>query len=517
MTNVDNIAQALFDKIRTGYDDLSLGDENAKATQDPEQARFFNFTYAQDNQKLGSVTISLADQNSLKVYFSRDMSDELQDDQKRGWYNFLRDLRKFARSRMMSFDVRDINKSGLDLQDVRHLSKSDTAYDSAEVKMSDVKESAVMEGMHGTRRRSYQEMKKARIIVRHENAINPEVRGARSRNIESIFVETELGERLLMPFKSLVGARAMAQHLQHGGDRGDALGEHIVRMVNEMGSLRGFVRNMRGRTFEDGATTQMVEAAIDYYGQIHSNLSSLAGGRGYKKFAETFQPSATVLTDEVDLESFKEKFVRKIYDERLDAALPIVARVYNERQNSMSTPESLEFESFMDGISEGTYALPRTDEDIKQLNDLLQKPLELGVDGTDAINALEPFLSDSDLDDLLAQRASEPQGHEQPANDLIFNWIEDRHPELYNKLTPPQPAAAPVPASQSAVAPTPAVAPAAPQESVDRYDAPADLMSDVEDEDLNDPKRKYGDNKTDDSVTEDEVLEFMNFVKRVNR
>jgi len=50
---VEAIASALFDKIRTRFDDVRLGDEKSKATTDPEKARFVNFDYKVDGNKVG--------------------------------------------------------------------------------------------------------------------------------------------------------------------------------------------------------------------------------------------------------------------------------------------------------------------------------------------------------------------------------------------------------------------------------------------------------------------------------
>ena len=43
MREIDKIAEGLFEKIRDRFEDVSLGNDNAKATSDPEKARFFNF------------------------------------------------------------------------------------------------------------------------------------------------------------------------------------------------------------------------------------------------------------------------------------------------------------------------------------------------------------------------------------------------------------------------------------------------------------------------------------------
>jgi hypothetical protein len=83
MREIDKIAEGLFEKIRDRFEDVSLGDENAKATQDPEQARFFNFDYTIDGANLGNITISLIDETSLKIYFSKNISDDLDEEQKK--------------------------------------------------------------------------------------------------------------------------------------------------------------------------------------------------------------------------------------------------------------------------------------------------------------------------------------------------------------------------------------------------------------------------------------------------
>ena len=97
MRELNKIAETLFEKIRSRFENVSIGDENAKSTQDPERARFFNFEYvSKDGTNFGNVTISLIDETSLKVYFSKNISDDLGEEHQEEWYGFLRGLRKFA-------------------------------------------------------------------------------------------------------------------------------------------------------------------------------------------------------------------------------------------------------------------------------------------------------------------------------------------------------------------------------------------------------------------------------------
>ena len=76
---VEAIASALFDKIRTRFEDVRLGDEKSKATTDPEKARFINFDYTINDKKIGNITISLIDENSLKIYYGKDIVDKLKE------------------------------------------------------------------------------------------------------------------------------------------------------------------------------------------------------------------------------------------------------------------------------------------------------------------------------------------------------------------------------------------------------------------------------------------------------
>ena len=79
MRDLKNISSELFDKIRTRFDKVRLGDDKSKATTDPEVARFFNFDYAVDGHKVGNITISLIDEQSLKLYYGRDIVEAIKE------------------------------------------------------------------------------------------------------------------------------------------------------------------------------------------------------------------------------------------------------------------------------------------------------------------------------------------------------------------------------------------------------------------------------------------------------
>ena len=319
--NINKIAENLFDKIRSRFEDVSLGDEDAKATTSPEQARFFNFNYtSQDGEEFGNVTVSIIDGTSIKVYFSTNISDKLNPQQQKEWYDFLHSMRKFARRNLLSFDTRDISRSNLNIKDIEQVSKADTTVDAKDVKVTESR-------LYGTPKTSFENVGTARIRIIHTESVNPEIRGSRARHINAIYVENAQGERFKLEHNKLSGARAMARHISEGGNPYDSIGSHINTIIKEMNELGVFVRSMRRRTFEDAVASDMMEAAVSYYNGMHRQLNYLKGPRAYRTFVENFEPQAQQL-DEVDVNDIKERFVRRIFDDRMMPALPHVYKAY---------------------------------------------------------------------------------------------------------------------------------------------------------------------------------------------
>ena len=72
MRELDKIAAELFDKIRSRFEPVRLGDESADDTKNPELARFYNFDYiSDDGQNFGNITISIVDEENLKIVYGK--------------------------------------------------------------------------------------------------------------------------------------------------------------------------------------------------------------------------------------------------------------------------------------------------------------------------------------------------------------------------------------------------------------------------------------------------------------
>jgi hypothetical protein len=418
MRELDKISAALFDKIRARFDHVNIGNENAQRVTDPESARFFNFDYVSDSgENFGNVTISLIDEDSLKVYFGSNITDALEEEQETEWYSFLRGLREFARRNMLSFDVRDINRSNLDLKDIKQQSVSDATYDKEELAIAESK----LYGHGNNRRISYGDVGTHKLIIKHQDQIDPDRHGARGRQIEHVFVETPLGERFLLPHTNLHGARAIANHLRHEGRMDDEGAAMINEMVKEMASMKHFVRSMRNRTFEDQETSGMVEAAVHRYNEVKDHLKRFQGRQGHQLLLNMCGQSRDL--DEVDVDSLRERFVKKIYDDRFNEALPYVYRAYKNKQK-MDTPMTVEFESWANDITEQTWDNDTDDRDEQNLNDLMQAPIAVGVDAADATAAILSieFLKNEDLRQALI-KLSKNQGPDADARRTIIGWL----------------------------------------------------------------------------------------------
>jgi len=423
MREINKIAEGLFEKIRDRFEDVSLGDEKAKATQDPERARFFNFDYIIDDKNYGNVTISLIDELSLKIYFSKNISKDLSDEERKKWYGFLRELREFAKRNLLSFEPRDITRSTLKHRDLQQVSKSDSTYDKDEV----VSESR----LYGTSRSSYEKFGPVRIIVRHSKPVVDEITGARSRYINSIYVENHQGERFKMPFKSLTASRAMARHVSAGGTPHDELGTHITEMALETAKLKPFLNNVRHRMFEEEETKNMVEAAFEYHKLLKNTLQRMSGKKGYTACKEQFVHTSTsyVPEDDVDLAEIKERFVKRVFNDKMEDALPLVHKAYTMKKENKFTEQ---FENWATAVSEGTWALPQTEQDQQELIDILSQELPVGVDAMNATDALYNIFGDDRLFDRLQDIAKvDPEAD---ARDAVMERLSEVNPQMYQAI-----------------------------------------------------------------------------------
>jgi hypothetical protein len=419
MRELDKIASELFDKIRSRFEPVRLGDKSGDDTKNPEAARFYNFDYiSADGHNFGNITISIVDENNLKIVYGSNITDALDDAQQEEWFQFLLTLRKFAKRNGLKFDNRDINRSNLDVRDIKQQAGADATFNKDELAIAESR----LYGMGNNKHMSFGDVGTHKIIIKHNNQIDPEKRGDRARKIEHIFIQTPVGERFLLGHANLHGARAIANHLRHGGRFGDEGCGLIDDMVKEMASMRHFVRAMRNRTFEDKETTGMVEAACYRYNEVQDHLKRFQGRRGQELLIDMLTQNNNV-DEEADIDALRERFVQKIYDDRFNDALPYVYKAYQNRKKT-STNETDQFESWATDVTEATWDSDSDDQDENNLVRLFQQPIAVGMDGVDAIAAIGNIqdLQAEDLQDSL-KKLSQVQGPDTDARNTIIGWL----------------------------------------------------------------------------------------------
>jgi hypothetical protein len=256
----------------------------------------------------------------------------------------------------------------------------------------------------------------SRLMIKHKRSLGEDE--ARFRHIESLFVETAEGERYKLPFRNLTAGRAMLEHVRAGGRPYDMRGQHIAEMVQELTILSRFRRANHGRLLE-GDTATLVDQTTAYYENLQRNMKSLTTRRGYETYFESWQPML-VTEESVVIEGLKHMFVTQSIDQRIEDALPLIARI-QQQENAMKEAEI--FESWADQLMEGTWATPDTPEKQTKLIELLSQDLPVGADATNATEQLYDLLGDDELFDQLQDLAMRDANAD--ARQVVLNRMQE--------------------------------------------------------------------------------------------
>jgi len=328
----NNIATDLFYKIRSRFSGLKLGAETGQITINPDEARFFDFDYMEGNTPIGHVSVSLAEPNSMKVYFSHGITESMDDGQKTNWYKFLRELRQFAKRRLLSFDTRDIAKDNLDKRDYEFLSQNAQPKPKENTITTPVGESVMNEStLYGSKTVSYQKLMDTRLIIKHSQALQDDMQpGARSRNISALFVENQDGERFKYPFIHLAGARAMQRHVANGGLPYDDLGKSIINMSEEIAQLKSFSAYVVRNDLMNSDTNGIVERSSAALNNLREQIKALSKQSHYEAYKESFQAQQPMEVPQDVVEDFTEKFTVRNFKEDIKSVFPVLYRLMQE-------------------------------------------------------------------------------------------------------------------------------------------------------------------------------------------
>jgi hypothetical protein len=326
-------SQDLFNKIRSKFSNLQIGDNLGEVTANPQDAVFFDFEFNEDADTFGRVSLSLADGENLKVFYNKGLVDKIDEDDKSGWYGFLKELKDFAVTHQLGFDVRDITKNNLTQQDFKNLADQNQTVniDGMSEELSRItKLAGLAESLTGTSKSSFENLDKTRLIIRHSKPVAEEVPGARTRHINSLYIENSEGERFKYPIVHLAGARAMARHVANGGLPHDEFGEHIVATSEQIAQLNSFNRYVSTKDQLNDSAGDIIERARMKCETLKKYIKGLSKQKHYEATKESFQPTDIPTLDDETKTQLQDKFTLKHFDEKIDSALPLLNSIMKE-------------------------------------------------------------------------------------------------------------------------------------------------------------------------------------------
>lgn len=354
--SVEHISEQLFKIIKGNGHAVTLFTDEGKKTVEPAEARLF---YAKDIQMMVNFIV---DENTNEIVVNLSAGTDIESIRP-----MLDSIRKLASRYLVEYTVKTFGKT-VEPKDFAYqaMAKVNEGYviinrktgkpsgwhpnphktmaaakrrlnakgrysygpnPEQEWEIKQMKNETVQEGFSGwkgTARKSIQELGDARIIVRHKRDINEEKPGARSRQIESIFIENAEGERFKFPTRNLTAARAMLKHVNEGGVPHDDFGQYIYETMEELGQLKSFQRYNRNRNFFE--SEDIVEEIAGRIDSLRGRLKSMATVNGYQQHFESFTLEQEEVSQE-RLDELKDTVTVRYFDEAISDSLPYVARV----------------------------------------------------------------------------------------------------------------------------------------------------------------------------------------------
>lgn len=484
--NLDKIAMDLYGKIQTRFRNIKMGDENANVLskkEDIPKARFFEFEYEEGGTPLGNVAITLDSTDGIVLQLSGDLVDDRTNLSGSSAYKFIRSFRQFAKDRLLNFDVQTIGKSNLDKRDYEFQAK----------RKEEPVMPAIMENkLYGNARVSYQDLGEARIVIKHNQPINMELPAGRTMHIESIYIENAQGERFKYPYKHLNGARALAEHIKHGGTPYDDIGKHISSLSEELAHLRKFKGYVNRQEQLSEAMSSVTSRVMERIEDIKDTINKLQRPAYYESFAESFETQEEQMIPEEVQNDLIDRLTIRTFNEELKSVFPYIAKFVKESElavlelgaddiledddedndeedadvenfagnsNESISPE-LAFESFMDDIiSENKNEVLSPNQNarhaaITKLNDIIGQNIKVGPEGVNAVLTLKGLIDEPEFVNTLKNSPPETE-----LNSLIKGWAESNHPDLMTQLQlGDSEQADPVPEPAPVEEPTPATA-----------------------------------------------------------
>jgi len=335
---------------------------DGKAVPVPEEAEVFEFDFTKDGKSYGNVFVSIDGLHQLIVYFNDDVSNSPKNgsNDSESWEQLVRTLKRFAMMKQLSFKLANIDNLENDMAKREHTKRQEKMY----------------EGYHAQgKKASYSDnVPTTKIIIKHKREMQEGEQ--RFRQIDKIFIENAIGERMLAPTDKPGLARVFARHIAEGGKANDERWNHISGLCEEYQKMAGFVRATRNGQFNESAQ-KLVAEGINHYQKLRECLGKMSGQRGYNSYFESYTPA--LMEDEASVD-LSEMFMSSSLDPRIESVMPILSKLSKNINETTEMAETIALEEWASEIigeaPEPTKSKPSKQEVAKKIHGILSKGKE---------------------------------------------------------------------------------------------------------------------------------------------
>jgi hypothetical protein len=401
-----SINKNLYDLLVSRDYDVEMMSSDGKDAPVPEDADVFMFHFKSGDQHAASVTISIDSDSNFIVYYNPE-EDYAHSDE---WGEFTKQLRRFCLRNRLKFRLQNQDRLEKDMKLRTNRKK-------------------IEEGYYGNKHTSYSDSgpSTVKMIIKHNKTLGEN--DARFRFVERIFLENEIGERVLAPTAHPGIGRVFARHLAEGGQYRDERWQHIAEMADDVKKLGAFNRATKTKKLNE-SVKQVVAEAMNHYQQLRESLKRMQGSRGYNMYFENYQP-ALMEDGDSDTSTLLELFKNEVSDPRIENAIPVLKRL---NVTVMETADVSQFESWADGVVAEMLrpAHAGQQDDLIGLLGPESEFMPLGPDASSAIGELDGILENKELFNRLRQAAKRDPNRD--ARAIITAWMSEQRGDDYDEI-----------------------------------------------------------------------------------
>jgi hypothetical protein len=335
---------------------------DGKAVPVPEEAEVFEFEFTKEGETYGKVFVSIDGLHQLIVYFDDAVSGSPKNGStdSESWEQLIKTLKRFAMMKQLSFKLANIDNLENDMAKREHIKRQEKMY----------------EGYHAQgKKASYSDnVPTTKIIIKHKREMQEGEQ--RFRQIDKIFIENSIGERMLAPTDRPGLARVFARHIAEGGKANDDRWNHISGLCEEYQQMAGFVRATRNGQFNESAQ-KLVSEGINHYQKLRESLGKMSGKRGYNSYFESYTPALMEDEEQVDL---SEMFMSSSLDPRIESVMPILRKLSKNITETSDMAETIALEEWASEIigeaPELSKVKPSRQDVAKKMHGILSKSVD---------------------------------------------------------------------------------------------------------------------------------------------